>query len=987
MALRVTVRHLFLASAAIAVLAVGAVWLERLSIARRFADAELRARAVDASYTITAIGPRTQRIENIVIGDPADPDFVARWMEVELGAGLGGVSLRALRARGVRMKARFSDGRLSLGTLDRLLPRAGDGPFALPDLALDLADARIRVDSDFGTVLADIGGRGNPTGQFNGAARVYAPRLASGGVIATQARAELDIRAAANALVASGPVAIGSVNGDGFALSAIAGRMAAESDGGLRQPRGNFQLVAQPDRLPAITAKRLIADGRIGLAPGGTTSVGATLRLADARPSGASLRNATTLLPALPGTPLEPLLAELRKAVGSLGRGSTVTADIAMLWSARDGGSIRISPAVRSASGAWLRSMGEGMGYDLSDRRWSVNDRFMLSGGGFPDLQMQIVSTDRGWAGQASMRPYAAGDARIALTPFRFALTDAGLGLQTSALVDGPLAGGRVTGLRVPLALRPGRAPLQGCFAPSFRTLDVAALRLGPHTLPLCISGDRARMAALRLAGRLGASPFALRAGVLEADLAGGGFALRAPALRLGPPESQTSLDAADLSGAFSNGGAEGRFTGLSGAIASVPLRASDGAGRWAFRNGTLTASGSLRVADTAAEPRFFPLVADDFALRLADGQVRATATAREPRSGRAITAVDVRHALGPGTGEAILTVDRLQFDERLQPEMVTPITLGVIANVRGTLDGAGVIRWTPAGVRSTGGFRTSSLDLAAAFGPVTGISGEIGLSDLLGLETGERQTVRIAGINPGIAVVDGEIGYRLLPGLRAAIDGGRWPFAGGTLILEPTVMDLSAEAERRLTFRVEGLDAAKFVAEMQFENIAATGRFDGILPMIFDQNGGRIEGGTLVARGEGTLSYIGEVSNENLGMMGSFAFDALKSMKYERLTIGLDGPLDGDVVTRIALKGVNQAPLGAPRARLPVPVAIRGVDNLPFLFNITITAPFRRLFRMAQTIADPSLLVEQITPELERVGPARTLPPADKAVQPAERR
>jgi hypothetical protein len=423
----------------------------------------------------------------------------------------------------------------------------------------------------------------------------------------------------------------------------------------------------------------------------------------------------------------------------------------------------------------------------------------------------------------------------------------------------------------------------------------------------------------------------------------------------------------------------------LSGRLANVALLASGGSGDWTVNNGVLGIEGRLSLADAAADARFFPLRADNVRLSLGNRGLEATATLKEPRSGIAVASLRVGHRFAEGSGNAVIAVDGLTFDDRLQPEMVTPVTLGVIANVAGRIDGQASVQWSPRGVQSTGRFRSAGLDFAAAFGPVSRLRGEISLSDLLGLEASDEQRIEVGEINPGIPVIDGEIRYRLLPGLKAAVEGGRWPFAGGMLILDPTVLDLSASAERRLTFRVEGLDAARFIAEMQFENVSATGTFDGVLPMVFDQNGGRIVGGEIVARGAGTLSYIGEVSYQNLGTLGSFAFDALKSMKYDRLTIGLDGPLDGDVVTRIALKGVNQAPLAAPRTRLPVPVRISGVDNLPFLFNITITAPFRRLFRMAQTISDPSLLIEQITPGLERSGPAKTLPPADKPVQPSE--
>lgn len=92
-------------------LVLAALWTQRAPIAENFISRELNRRGVEGSYDLTNIGLRTQRIENIVLGDPARPDLTARWVEVDIAftgltpqvaavrAGASGCAVRCAMAR------------------------------------------------------------------------------------------------------------------------------------------------------------------------------------------------------------------------------------------------------------------------------------------------------------------------------------------------------------------------------------------------------------------------------------------------------------------------------------------------------------------------------------------------------------------------------------------------------------------------------------------------------------------------------------------------------------------------------------------------------------------------------------------------------------------------------------------------------------------------------------------------------------------------
>jgi Dicarboxylate transport. len=195
--------------------------------------------------------------------------------------------------------------------------------------------------------------------------------------------------------------------------------------------------------------------------------------------------------------------------------------------------------------------------------------------------------------------------------------------------------------------------------------------------------------------------------------------------------------------------------------------------------------------------------------------------------------------------------------------------------------------------------------------------------------------------------------------------------------VMLPTTMDFSADVDRYITFRVIGIDAGAFIQAMDLKNVSATGTFDGIMPLIFNAQGGRVSGGVLTARQQGmpplimpegvlptipcdptrqsgTLSYVGPVSNEQLGVMGRMAFDALKNLQYKCLTILMDGALDGEMVTNVVFNGVNRGQIGGVPAGLA-----RNFIGLPFIFNVRIAAPFRGLMGTAQSFVDPSSLIQ----------------------------
>jgi hypothetical protein len=999
----------------ILVVLVGA-WIERRPIANNLIKHELESRGVRGSYTLDRVGLRTQQISNLRIGDPAHPDVTAKRVLIQMRLKWNGsIDVYRIVARGVRLRGRvFENGRVSWGQIDKLLPPPSGKPFSLPDVAMDIADTSIALATPWGPLGFAVQGAGNLTGGFKGRFVSSSPRLVTGNCSVENVRGAAAIEVKARHPHVVGPLTANHFScpasrftiveprldldarfGEAFdsfdARARIMSRVLTAGDNGLAAMNGRITLVgdpvdasgevdlsAQKSRLGTITAERTRVQGKYRL----KTNAGSLVLVGQYRANGASLAPSMTAgltgaLAATKSTPIGPIASRIGQAIAASARNFDVFGGIRLVNFPGYGGARVTDANVRTVTGgrAEIRG-GKGISYYWPTGALRFDGTITMAGGGLPTGSVTLHQAANGAiSGFGNFQPYVVDGSRLTLSTLRFDAEPSGATrFSTLANLTGNFPGGQVRNLNLPISgsvgSRGGILVGRECMVVTFDYLRMQQIQLGKTRLPICPTGPAiiaqspggalhvgGRISNPSLAGRLGSAPLRLNASSIL--LSQGGFNGSNVALRIGKAERPVALNAETLRGTFTKGGATGTLSNADAVIGNVPLMMTDIDGRWRFLGTRLTIDGSLLVKDRADPPRFYPLKSNDVHFVLVNNRITTTGSLRHPETGTLVTNVDIEHNLNSGAGHANLDVPGITFGPNLQPDDLTRLTQGVVALVQGTVQGQGRINWAGSGaVSSTGDFSTRNMDLAAPFGPVQGLTTSIHFTDLLGLESSPGQVASVASVNPGIIVNDGVIRYQLLGNNLVKIERGEWPFMGGKLVLEETILNFGSPSPKRLTFDLVGFDAKQFIDSLGFSGLEITGTFDGVLPMIFDENGGRIVGGRLESRPPGgEFRYTG--TKPKAGMMVGVAFDLLSDIKYQSMIIRLDGDLAGEFATRFTINQVSLGNRGGFISGL-----VRGAfKNVPMIVNLNIHGPFRSLIQMARGFKDPTSVIAPVMP------------------------
>ena len=650
-----------------------------------------------------------------------------------------------------------------------------------------------------------------------------------------------------------------------------------------------------------------------------------------------------------------------------------------------------------------------------------------IAGGGFPRATLLIDSAD--WApdapldvdGTITINNWRAGDAALSAREVRTALQvrpDGGGQIDFSGptRVSGPLGGGLLQNAETELGLRVSWGegwrvtPAQDCLPMRIGQLDVAGLSFNDGAMRVCAAnGAEGALIAANAQGALSGG-FDVSGLSLSGVMGGGGqepatlqsrnvrgrFSGRTSDMRLDiaantpslaitfAPERQMVVRGEALTGLarITEGSwtVNGEFRSGSLEDPALPGAVSAIAGQWrAAPTSTdgvvinVEAGEALMVASPVnapddPRPLFSPMRLTNARAEMADGRIDATGDIILEDGARGLAHVTAQHDIAAGQGDAQIEAEALVFNDNLQPFELSELLRGVVANVQGAASADAHVRWGNGAIGASGRIGVSDMSLATATIPIIqDVNGEVYFDDLFALTTPPGQTLHIGLVNPGVAVREGVLQFQLLPEGEVSIERAEFAFASGVLSLEPTRIQLGSE-ETQFTLKLHDVDVAALVTQLNVPDLFATGRVEGEFPLTLSPRSSVITNGVLRASEEGgTIAYTGHAGDGATGP-ARMAFQALRSFDYDRLSLTLDGDLNGEVVTAIQFSGENsgqgvdvgaQSPLGGEEIR------IRGV---PFRFNVRVSAPFRRLADTVASVTDARALLNQASEAEEDV-------------------
>ncbi|MZR31691.1 intermembrane phospholipid transport protein YdbH family protein [Sneathiella litorea] len=290
-------------------------------------------------------------------------------------------------------------------------------------------------------------------------------------------------------------------------------------------------------------------------------------------------------------------------------------------------------------------------------------------------------------------------------------------------------------------------------------------------------------------------------------------------------------------------------------------------------------------------------------------------------------------HSLANGIGNANIRINPLTFaEDGVQPSDLVAIDAEM--KVEGLVTPTANLRWSSNGLNSSADVELDDILVKATGGSISGINGKVHIDELNPLTIAAPQEVKASGATVGVSLENPFLRFRVLTNNGAPvlyIDRLNVGLVGGTAIIDNAIIDTGAEFNRA-EIQLTRLDLEEVMALGNVEELVATGRVSGRIPLIFGGDRLLVDEGLLAADGPGVLKMTSAAARQALGGSGEqtkLLLDILENFHYSKLSIEITKTDSGEDTVKLHAKGSN------PDVE----------NNRPVILNINLTTSLDKIF------------------------------------------